>query len=444
MYDLNQTHNPDALSWVASANAPDADFPLQNLPFGVFTRRGDDEGEARMGVAIGHRVLDLRACHDTGLLDGRASVAAEACMAPRLNALLALGRPHWSALRARISELLHANHPSQRQHRSLVEPCLVEMSDIVLERPVDVGDFTDFFASAHHALRTGAVMRPDAPLLPNYKHLPVAYHGRASSVVVSGTAVRRPLGQIRRGDDPPRVAPTARLDYELEAGFIIGPGNLLGEPIPLAAAEEHLFGVCLLNDWSARDVQHWESLPLGPFLGKSFATSISPWVVTLEALEPFRAPAPLRSAGDPLPLAYLDDEAHRHAGGFDVGVEAWLSSAQMRANGLAAVRLCRSSLLDLYWTPAQMVAHHTSNGCNLRPGDLIGSGTISGAGDEARGCLLERAGRDSPPIRLPTGEERRFLEDGDEVVLRGAATRAGVPRIGFGECRGVITASREP
>jgi fumarylacetoacetase len=441
-YALNETHNPDALSWVPSANAPDTDFPIQNLPFGVFRRTDDDEARARVGVAIGDRVLDLEACHAAGLFDGRAGEAGAACSTGRLNALCALGRSHWSILRSRISELLRANHPNQRQNRAVLEPCLVAMAEVTLECPVEVGDYTDFYASIHHAMRVGSIVRPDAPLLPNYKHVPIGYHGRASSIVVSGTPVRRPCGQIRRGDDPPVFAASARLDFELEAGFIVGPGNALGEPIPIRDADAHVFGMVLLNDWSARDVQLWEGMPLGPFLGKSFATSISPWVVTFEALEPFRAPAPVRAADDPPPLAYLDDERHRHAGGLDVGMEAWLSTASMRAAGLDPIRLCRSSLLDLYWTPAQMAAHHTSNGCNLRPGDIFASGTVSGPGEDARGCLLEGAGRGFT-VSLPTGETRRFLEDGDEVILRAAAERAGVPRLGFGECRGVIQGSRE-
>jgi fumarylacetoacetase len=443
-YALNETHNPDALSWVASANRQDTDFPIQNLPFGVFRRAHDDDDDrGHVGVAIGDCVVDLEACHAAGLFDGRASEAGAACTTGRLNALCTLGRRHWSILRARISELLRANHPNQRQNRALVEPLLVAMADVTLDRPVDVGDYTDFYASIHHATRVGSIVRPEAPLLPNYKYVPIAYHGRASSIVVSGTPVRRPCGQIRRGEDPPVVAPSARLDFELEAGFIVGPGNALGERITIGDADTHLFGMVLLNDWSARDLQLWEAMPLGPFLGKNFATSISAWVVTLEALEPFRAPAPERAPGDPAPLPHLNDEAHCHTGGLDVGVEAWLRTARMRDEGVAAVRLCRSSLLDLYWTPGQMVAHHTSNGCNLRPGDIIASGTVSGPAEESRGCLLEGAGRGFA-VSLPTGEERRFLEDGDEVILRGAAARAGMPRLGFGECRGVIQGSREP
>jgi fumarylacetoacetase len=279
------------------------------------------------------------------------------------------------------------------------------------------------------------------PLFPNYKHVPIGYHGRASSIVVSGTPVRRPLGQTRKGDEAPAFGPTSRLDYEVEVGLLIGPGNPLGEPIGIEESEKHLFGLCLLNDWSARDIQQWEYQPLGPFLGKSFATSVSPWVVTLEALEPFRSPAPPRPSGDPAPLAYLDGQRNRHAGGLDVTVEVWLASARMREEGVHPIRVCCSSLLDLYWTPAQLIAHHASNGCNLRPGDLLATGTVSGPDLGSRGCLLELTARGTEPVRLPTGEGRRFLEDGDEVVLRGYASRDGVARIGFGECRGIVVPS---
>jgi fumarylacetoacetase len=274
--------------------------------------------------------------------------------------------------------------------------------------------------------------------LPNYKYVPIGYHGRASSIVVSGTPIRRPRGQVQRGEGPPVVQPSARLDYELEVGFFVGPGNALGEPVPIDRADDHLFGVCLLNDWSARDVQQWEYQPLGPFLAKSFATSISPWVVTLDALEPYRAAAPARPPGDPDLLPYLDDRNVRLSGTFDLRVEAWLTTAAMREAGTAPTRLSASNLRDLYWTPGQLLAHHTSNGCNLRPSDLLASGTVSGPTPDSRGCLLELAWRGTQPVRLPTGEERRFLEDGDEVTLRGYAIREGRPRIGLGECRGVV------
>jgi fumarylacetoacetase len=442
-YALNETHNPDALSWVPAANAQDADFPIQNLPYGAFRLRESDD-EPRIGVAIGDRVLDIGRCAEQGLFTGRVADAAEACRASTLNGLMSLGWPVWSALRARLSALLRASHLDERHHRALVEPCLLRLADVALELPVRIGNYTDFYASIHHATNVGSMLRPDSPLVPNYKYLPIGYHGRASSVVVSGTAVRRPQGQIRERDEAPRLAPTGRLDYELEVGFYIGPGNALGQPIPIARAEDHLFGVCLLNDWSARDVQQWEYQPLGPFLAKSFATSVSPWVVTMEALEPFRVPPTPRPEGDPEPLPYLDEPRNHHAGAIDVTLDVWLSTERMRERDVAPVRVSRSSLRDLYWTPAQLVTHHASNGCNLQPGDLLGSGTISGPERQSRACLLELTWRGTEPLRLPSGEERRFLEDGDEVIFRAAARRDGAASIGLGECRGTIVPAAPP
>jgi fumarylacetoacetase len=315
----------------------------------------------------------------------------------------------------------------------------VPMADATMVLPAAIGDYTDFYASIHHATNVGSMMRPDNPLLPNYKYVPIGYHGRASSIIASGTPIRRPHGQVKRGDDPPVFQASERLDFEAEFGVFVGPGNALGESIPIDAAEEHIFGVCLLNDWSARDVQQWEYQPLGPFLAKNFATSVSPWIVTLDALAPFRQPAPSRPDGDPEPLPYLDSARHRQAGGLDVTIEIWFSTERMRDEGHAPVRLSRSSSSHLYWTLAQLLAHHASNGCNLRPGDLLASGTVSGPTPDSRGCMLELAWRGTQPIALPTGEWRRFLEDGDEVVLKGYATREGHPRIGLGECRGIVT-----
>jgi fumarylacetoacetase len=313
------------------------------------------------------------------------------------------------------------------------------MAEAELLVPAVIGDYTDFYASVYHAANVGSLFRPDNPLLPNYKWVPIGYHGRASSIVPSGASVRRPLGQTREDPaGPPTFGPTRRLDYELEVGFFIGPGNELGRPIPIADAASQLFGVCLVNDWSARDIQSWEYQPLGPFLAKNFATTISPWIVTLDALAPFRAPAFARAAGDPAPLPYLHDEDDRRAGALGISLEVLLSSARMRAERLPPARLSRSELTDLYWTPAQLVAHHASGGCNLRPGDLLASGTVSGAAKNARGCLLELTWRGTDPVRLPTGEERRFLEDGDEVVLRGWCEREGFVRIGLGQCRGTV------
>jgi len=353
---------------------------------------------------------------------------------------MALGHPHWRALRRRLSHLLRAGAPGEAGHRWRVEACLVPMAAAEMLLPAQIGDYTDFYASLHHATNLGRMLRPDQPLLPNYKWMPIGYHGRASSVVVSGTPVRRPAGQTRPDDaEMPVVGPTRRLDFEQEVGAFIGPGNPLGAPIPIEDAEDQLFGVCLVNDWSARDVQVWEYQPLGPFLGKSFATSVSPWLVTLDALAPFRVPPATRADGDPAPLPYLDSPCHRRAGGIDIVVEAALASPAMRGQGMAPVRLSRASFRDVYWTLAQMVAHHASNGCNLRPGDLIASGTVSGAEPSMRGSLVELTWRGTEPIDLPTGERRTFLEDGDEVTLSGYCERPGLARrIGLGSCRGIV------
>jgi fumarylacetoacetase len=443
-YALNETHNPDAYSWIASANGASSDFPLQNLPFGVFVPDDEVEREAqpRVGVAIGDSVLDVLACYKRGAFNGRAATAAEACAGATLNPLMALGWEFWSALRARLSELLRAHHPDQRHHQAIVEPSLRLLRDVRLVQPVAIGNYSDFYASIHHATNMGLMLRPDNPLLPNYKHLPIGYHGRASSVTVSGTKVVRPHGQSLPGTgsqpQAPIFGPSQRLDYEVELGMFVGAGNALGEPIPLAQAEDHIFGLCLLNDWSARDLQQWEYQPLGPFLAKSFATSISPWVVTMEALEPFRVPAMVRAIDDPAPLPYLASEENRLRGGLGITVEAWLQSARMREQGIEAIRLSQADTSQLYWTLAQLLTHHASNGCNLQPGDLLASGTLSGPDKHNRGCLAELTWRGTEPIALPTGETRRFLDDGDEVTLKGYATREGWPRLGFGDCRGLV------
>ena len=440
----NETHRSDLASWVDSSSDPATDFPIQNLPLGIFRR--PDAGEAwRVGVAIGSEVLDLAAAAHSGLLEGPASRAGSRCASPSLNGLLALDPTHWSALRMRASSLLRVDTMDGERARKLRHEVLVSQAEVEMALPAAVGDYTDFYASVAHATNVGSMFRPDNPLLPNYKWVPIGYHGRSSSLVVSGTAVRRPTGQSSAdGKGPPTVAPTARLDYEAEAGFLIGHGNALGEPVSMSHAEEMIFGVCLLNDWSARDIQAWEYQPLGPFLSKNFATTLSPWVVTLEALEPFRVPAAPRAAADPAPLPYLSSERNATSGGLDVQVEVFLRTRMMRERGEGPVRLSRSTLADLYWTPAQLVAHHTSNGCNLRPGDLLGSGTISGASRDSRGCLLELTWRGTEPLRLPNGEERRFLEDDDEVVLRGWCEREGFARIGFGECSGVVLPAEPP
>ena len=435
-------NDPTLVSWVESAHDPATDFPIQNLPFGVFRRAGTDE-MPRVGVAIGDQVLDVCAALTEGLLDDlRESPVALSCASPTLNPLLALGRPHWTALRQRVSRVLQAGASPTRYDRERAARILVPQAEAELFLPAEVGDYTDFYASVHHATNVGRLFRPDEPLLPNYKWVPIGYHGRASSLVVSGTPVRRPSGQ-RKGpaDAVPHVGPSRSLDYELELGALVGPGNALGTRIPIDEAEAHLFGLVLLNDWSARDLQAWEYQPLGPFLAKSFATTVSPWVVTLDALEPFRVPAAPRAPGDPSPLPYLSSVVDQARGAFDVTVEVWLATARMREAGAAPVRLSRGSFRDMYWTVAQLLAHHASNGCNLRPGDLLGSGTISGPEPGSRGCLLELTTRGAEPVALPGGETRAFLEDGDEVILRAHCAREGAARIGFGECRGVVVAA---
>ena len=423
---LDGTHDPALGSWVASANDPAGDFPIQNLPFGVFRRAGRPEAP-RLGVAIGDQVLDLRRCRELRLLDGPPEVVAAAGAARSLNPVLALGPEALTSLRRAVSTVLRADG-------SRAEPsALVPLADAELRLPVVVGDYTDFYASIVHARNVGRLFRPDNPLPPSYRFLPLAYHGRSSSLVVSGTPVTRPRGQRPpEGGERPSFGPTRRLDYEVELGACVSAGSRRGHPIPLDHAERHLGGLCLVNDWSARDLQVWEAQPLGPFLSKSFATSVSPWMVTLDALVPYRGPA-ARPASDPPPPAHLASAQNDAGGGFDVTMEAWLRSAEMRRRGLDPVRLSRASFRDMYWTLAQMVTHHTSNGCPLRPGDLLASGTVSGPGPDAAGCLLERAAAAAPAI-LPTGERRGFLADGDEVTLRAWCTRAGFARIGFGSC----------
>ncbi|MEJ7811218.1 MAG: fumarylacetoacetase [Gemmatimonadaceae bacterium] len=435
---LDDTLDPSLETWVESARADGGDFPIQNLPFGIFRRVASDEAP-RAGVAIGEHILDVRTCVREGLLDGRAAEAARACDGPSLNPLMALGRPAWRALREQVSSLLRVDGVGYEQYKRLGTELLAPMAETELGLPAQVGDYTDFYASVHHATNVGSMFRPDNPLLPNYKYVPIGYHGRASSIVPSGSAVRRPCGQLK---DAAAAAPTfgasRLLDYESEVGAFVGPGNALGEPVAMERAEEHIFGLCLVNDWSARDIQTWEYQPLGPFLAKSFATTISPWVVTLEALAPFRVPALERPGDDPRPLPYLDAPGDRARGGVDISLEVFLRSARMREAGLAPVRLSRARFVGMYWTMGQMLTHHASNGCNLCPGDLIASGTVSGEGKDARGCLLELTWRGAEPLALPGGEERRFLQDGDEVIMRGACERDGYARIGFGDCRGVV------
>ena len=434
---MNETHDPARTSWVQSAHGH-TDFPIQNLPFGTFRRQGTS-GPPSVGVAIGDQILDLAAALESGTFTGSGARAAEACATSPLNSLMALGPDHWSALRHQVSALLAADSPAFRADPRLGERVLVPVSDAELFLPAQIGDYTDFYASVHHARNVGSMFRPDSPLLPNYKWVPIGYHGRASSIVPSGTPVRRPRGQLMDPSaEAPVFGPSRALDYEMEVGCFVGSGNALGEPVPIEEAEAHLFGLSLVNDWSARDIQSWEYQPLGPFLSKNFATSVSPWVITMEALQPFRIPRLGRPPGDPPPLPYLDSPGDRERGGVDVTVEVFLRSASMRTAGLPPHRVSRSRMAELYWTLAQMFTHHTSNGCNLQPGDLFATGTISGPEQDARGCLLELTRRGSQPLSLPNGETRKFLEDGDEVIMRGYCERPGTVRIGFGECRGTV------
>jgi len=444
---LNETHDPKLRSWVESANDPQTDFPIQNLPLCAFMH-----GDApwRLGVPIGDQIVDLAALQKTRVLvttRGQGEPTFEAVgakqLADRNGRLL-------RDLRARLSHLLASQ--ASRDDRPAVQQSLRAAGDCRFDVPVLPPNYTDFYASIHHARTVGSMFRPDSPLLPNYKHIPIGYHGRASSIVPSGTPITRPRGQQAPPENDPKAAPAfgpcKMLDYELEVGLFVGPGNALGQPIPIREAESHIFGLCLVNDWSARDIQKWEYQPLGPFLAKNFGTTISPFIVTLEALEPFRARAFRRAERDPRPLPYLYDEQDQARGAVDITLEVYLQSEQMRARGLSPVLLSKSnSFKDLYWTPAQLLAHHASNGCNLQPGDLLASGTVSGPGPTERGCLLELTwdgagpdGKPKPrkPIQLPTGETRTFLADGDEVIFKGYCEREGFRRIGFGECRGRI------
>ena len=438
----NATHALDLRSWVASANLAETPFPIQNLPYSIFRRAGSDE-QFRAGVAIGDAILDLGAAFASGAFAGFGALTHKAITAAtassNLNALMALDSAAWSALRQALSLLLQEDCVHQLQ----LADCLVAQADAEHALPAQIGDYTDFYTSIHHATAIGKLFRPDNPLLPNYQWLPIGYHGRASSIAVSGQQFHRPLGQTKAADaHTPSFGPCQRLDYEMEVGVFIGNGNALGEAIAIEQAEAHVFGLCLLNDWSARDVQAWEYQPLGPFLAKNFASTISPWIVTLEALAPYRA-AWTRASADPQPLPYLDSPVLRSAGAFDVQLEVLLQSAAMRAAGTAPQRLSLANFRDSYWSVSQLVAHHTVGGCNLRPGDLLGSGTQSGPTPEAAGSLLELTGGGKRTIALPDGESRLFLADGDTIIMRGWAQRPGLPRIGFGEVAGTVLPARQ-
>lgn len=436
---LNETHNPVLRSWVASANQARHDFPIQNLPFAVFRRQGAHE-PFRGGVAIGDQILDLAAVAHSGMFKGEVAVAVQAGAQESLNALMALGAPACSALRLALSRALREGAAEQAP----LQGCLVPQGDAEYAVPARIGDYTDFYTSVHHATNIGKLFRPDNPLLPNYKWVPIGYHGRASSIGVSGQSFARPVGQtMPAGATEPAFGPCKRLDYELELGIFIGSGNASGEPISMAQAEAAVFGICLLNDWSARDIQAWEYQPLGPFLSKNFATTISPWIVTLEALAPYRVPF-TRPEGDPQPLAYLDAPANQTMGAIDLQLQVLLQTQAMRTQGQLAAPLTQTSYRHAYWTVAQLVAHHTVNGCNLQPGDLFGSGTLSGPTLDEAGALIELTAGGKNPVTLPNGETRTFLEDGDALVIRGWCEKPGAARLGFGECVGTVLPAREP
>jgi fumarylacetoacetase len=458
---INETHDPNLKSWVESANDPATEFPIQNLPFCTVltTDFTSDKPFPAIAAAIGDEVLILRHLESAGLFRGQPfkqhpggdPTRNIAAFSGTARDLAAWTPEHRTAVRRALSLLLRADNPTLRDNAELRQRALRPLKDAEVQSPVrPILNYTDFYASIHHASTVGAMFRPDNPLLPNYKWVPIGYHGRASSIVASGSPIKRPSGQQAPPDDKPKDAPTfgpcKLLDYELEVGCFIGPGNGLGEPITTANARDHIFGLCLVNDWSARDIQKWEYQPLGPFLAKNFATTISPYIVTLEALAPFRCPAYRRPDGDPRPLPYLFDESDQAWGGFDITLEAYIQSADMAKRGMAPLRLSSGrGFKDMYWTFAQMIAHHTSNGCNFQSGDLIASGTVSGPTPDSRGCLLELTwdgqGKPRRPIELPTGEKRTFLADGDTVIFKGYCERDGFRRIGFGECRGTVVGS---
>ncbi|MEO7335420.1 MAG: fumarylacetoacetase [Caldimonas sp.] len=429
---IDDTHDATLRCWVGSANDPTTDFPIQNLPFGRFRHAGTDV-RYRIGVAIGDQVLDLRLAFENLPWNPAQQALLRDLAEGDLNAFMAFGANARRQARREISMVLR----DQSDVGPFLETCLVPMAEVETTLPCRIGDYTDFYTGIHHATAVGKLFRPDAPLLPNYKWVPIGYHGRTSSIGTSGQTFARPNGQLKGAADTPEFGPCRRLDYELELGALIGPSNALGTAVSMDEAEDHLFGMVLLNDWSARDIQAWEYQPLGPFLAKSFATTISPWVVTMEALAPYRMPF-TRPAGDPQPLPYLDSALNREAGSIDIRLEVWLQTASMRDAKVPATRLTTSTYRDAYWTLAQLVTHHTSNGCNLQSGDLMGTGTQSGARPGEGGSLLELSNGGKQPIELPNGEKRTFLLDGDTVVLRASCEREGFARIGFGECAGTV------
>ena len=427
------THAPALRSWVAAANLPDSEFPIQNLPFGRFRRLGSEDAP-RLGVAIGDQILDLHLAAEQCPWAEPVYPLLEPLAAGDLLGFMGLGPPAWKALRAALSNAL----ADGSEQGPFLEMCLLPQAEAQMLLPCRIGDYTDFYTSIHHATAVGRQFRPDNPLLPNYKWVPIGYHGRSSSIVVSGQGLHRPMGQIKPAHaDQPALGPSRRLDFELEIGAFVGQGNPLGEPVPIGQAEQQVFGLVLFNDWSARDIQGWEYQPLGPFLSKNFGSTISPWIVTMEALAPFRRPFQ-RPAEDPQPLPYLDDPANRAGGAIAIDLEVWLQTARMHAAQQAGDRVMHSNYADAYWTLAQLVAHHTVNGCNLQAGDLLGSGTLSGPAPGQGGSLLELSAGGREPLLLSSGEQRTFLQDGDTVILRGRCRAQGARTIGFGECRGTI------
>jgi fumarylacetoacetase len=457
-YAIDETHDPNLKSWVESANDPQSDFPIQNLPW-CQVLRNDEAQTLETGVRIGNCVVILDELDDAEMLEGTGWIYGA-----DVDSISELAPADRNIIRKRLSQLLSADCPDLRDHTELRKRALIEFRGDISEQgdilmlPVFPHDYTDFYASINHATNVGSMFRPDNPLLPNYKHIPIGYHGRASSIVPSGTPIKRPVGQQAPSEEggSPAFGPCKLLDYEMEMGAIIGRGNELGDSITIEEAEDHILGMCILNDWSARDLQKWEYVPLGPFLAKNFASTVSPYIVTMEALAPFRCAGSLRPEGDPQPLPYMDSAANRESGGFDITLEVWIASAQMREQGMEPIRLSKGNFRDMYWTLAQMVTHHTVNGCNLNPGDLLGSGTVSGTTRDSRGSLLELTwdgdpfaeppvlvpGTQRTPIKLPTGEERRFIGDGDEIIMKAYCEREGYRRIGFGECRGIIEPAR--
>ncbi|EGI74915.1 MULTISPECIES: fumarylacetoacetase [Pseudoalteromonas] len=430
---INETHDINLTSWVESANVDNCDFPIQNLPFAEFRRKGSDEA-FRGGVAIGDQVIDLAKLSKLNVLTGDAKTAADAASEATLNTFMGLGKQYWSALRLALSKALRAGS----EHQQALSDTLVAQSDIEFSLPCRIGDYTDFYTSIYHATAVGSLFRPDNPLLPNYKWVPIGYHGRSSSIDVSGQTFHRPKGQTKAPDaEVPSFGPCKRLDYELELGIYLGKGNALGDAIAIENAENHVFGFCVFNDWSARDLQAWEYQPLGPFLAKNFASTVSPWIVTTEALAPYRT-SWTRDENDPQPMDYLESKANRDQGAFDIQMDVKIQTQKMRSEGHNPTRVSTSSFKHSYWTVAQMVTHHTVNGCNFMPGDMLGSGTQSGPTHEEAGSLLELSRGGKEKITLSNGEQRSFLEDGDNVIMRGWCEKEGYARIGFGSVESTV------